>query len=52
VNHDWTQLISVDFSFHILGIVLHRKLDLNLRGFSFQVSFSKRVVQLFVRNVG
>jgi len=44
----WTQLISAGFSFQILGILLH----LNLEGFSFQISFSKRAVQMFVRNIG
>jgi len=34
-------------SFQILGILLR----LNLGGFSFQISFSKRAVQMFVRNI-
>jgi len=44
----WTQLISADFSSQILGILLH----VNLGGFSFNVSFSQRAVQMFVRNIG
>jgi len=47
-----TQLISADFSYQVLGILLH----LNLGGFSFNVSesfkFSTRAVQMFVRNIG
>jgi len=43
-----TQLISADFSFQILEILLH----LNLGGFSFNVSFSKKAVQMLVRNIG
>jgi len=38
----------VDLSFQILGILLH----LDLGGWSFQVSFSKRAVQMFVKNIG
>ena len=45
---NWTQLISADLSFHILGILL----NVNLGGFGFNVSFSKRAVQMFVRNIG
>jgi len=45
---NWTQLISADLSFHILGILL----NVNLGGFGFNVSFSKRAVQMLVRNIG
>jgi len=41
----WTQLISVDFSFQILAFYL------SLGGFSFHVSFLKRTVEMFVRNL-
>jgi len=44
----WTQLISAIFSFQLLGIFIH----FNLGGFSFNVSFSKRAVQMFVKNIG
>jgi len=44
----WTQLIAEDFSFQILGILVH----VNLGGFSFKVSFSKRAVQMVVRMIG
>ena len=43
-----TQLISEDFSFKILGILL---IHLNLVGFPFHTSFSKRAAQIFVRNI-
>jgi len=43
----WTQLISADFSFQNLCILLH----LNLGGLSFNICFSKRAVQMFVWNI-
>jgi len=47
---EWTELISADVSFQILGILLH----LSLRAFSnFSFMFLlRKEIQMFVRNIG